>query len=75
MNLCGIAVADPSSLAYMRRERGLAFPLLADPDGSALSRWQMADQNGLVPATDPPSRRLPPGAAAGCRIPGVSMLR
>ena len=48
VNLCGIAVADPSSLAYMRRERGLAFPLLADPDGSALSRWQMADQNGLV---------------------------
>jgi len=33
VSICGIAPAEPMSLAYMRAERGLAFPLFADPDG------------------------------------------
>src|SRR5437763_1853746 len=34
VSICAIAAgADPMSLAYMRAERGLGFPLFADPDG------------------------------------------
>lgn len=47
VNLCGIANAEPSSLAYLRSERGVGFPLLSDPDGTALSRWGMLDGVGL----------------------------
>ena len=45
--VCGIAHAEPSALRFMRVERGLGFPLLADADGTALSRWGMLDQTGL----------------------------
>src|SRR5437764_900758 len=32
--VCAVAEkADPMSLAYLRAERGLGFPLFADPDG------------------------------------------
>ncbi|MCA1829422.1 MAG: peroxiredoxin family protein [Myxococcales bacterium] len=41
VSICGIARADPMSLAYMRAERGLGFPLFADPDG-----W--LDETGLL---------------------------
>src|SRR5262249_4311392 len=33
ISICGIAQADPMSLAWLRAERGLGFPLFADPDG------------------------------------------
>jgi peroxiredoxin len=33
VSICGIAQAEPMALAYMRAERGLGFPLFADPDG------------------------------------------
>jgi peroxiredoxin len=48
VSLCGIAPADPSALAFMRAERGLGFPLLADADGSSLSRWGLLDETGLL---------------------------
>lgn len=48
VRLCAICQADPARLAYLRSERGLGFPLLADPDGTALSRWGMLDANGLL---------------------------
>jgi peroxiredoxin len=47
VSLCGIAPADPSALAFMRAERGLGFPLLADEDGSSLPRWGLLDETGL----------------------------
>jgi peroxiredoxin len=47
VEICAIAKADPMSLAYLRGERALGFPLLADPDGTALSRWGMIDRVGL----------------------------
>ena len=32
--ICGVAAkAEPMSLAYLRAERGLGFPLFSDPDG------------------------------------------
>jgi peroxiredoxin len=33
VSICGVAQAEPMSLAYLRAERGLGFPLFADPDG------------------------------------------
>jgi peroxiredoxin len=34
VTICGVAAnAEPMSLAYLRAERGLGFPLFADPDG------------------------------------------
>ena len=45
--VCGIAHAEPSALRFMRSERGLGFPLLADADGTALNHWGMLDRNGL----------------------------
>jgi peroxiredoxin len=48
VSLCGIAHADPSALAFMRAERGLGFPLLADADGSSLSRWGLLEETGLL---------------------------
>jgi peroxiredoxin len=45
--LCAVAHADPASLRYMRSARGVGFPLLADPDGVALSRWGMLEGAGL----------------------------
>lgn len=47
VSVCAIGHADPSALSYMRMERGLGFPVLADADGTALSRWGMLDCNGL----------------------------
>jgi peroxiredoxin Q/BCP len=47
VSLCAVAKADPATLRYMRMERGLAFPMLADPDGASLSRWGMIDRVGL----------------------------
>ena len=41
VSICGIAQAEPAALAYMRAERGLGFPLFADPDG-----W--LDETGLL---------------------------
>ena len=48
VRICAICQADPARLAYLRSERGLGFPLLADPDGTALSRWGMLEGNGLL---------------------------
>jgi peroxiredoxin len=45
--ICAIGKDDPGRLAYLRRERGLGFPVLADPDGVALSRWGMIDRVGV----------------------------
>ena len=43
VSLYGIAHAEPSALAYLRRERGLAFPLLADREGAALEQWGLRE--------------------------------
>lgn len=47
VEICAVAKAEPMSLAYMRGECGLGFLVLADPDGTALSRWGMSDRVGL----------------------------
>ncbi len=47
VSLCAVARAEPAALSYLRSERGLGFPLLSDPDGTALSRWGMIDRVGL----------------------------
>lgn len=47
VSLCAVGHADPAALSYLRAQRGLAFPVLADPDGTALTRWGMLDQTGL----------------------------
>jgi peroxiredoxin len=47
VKICAIAKEEPARLMYLRSERGLGFPLLADPDGVALSRWGMLDRVGL----------------------------
>lgn len=48
VRLCAVGKEEPGRLAYLRRERGLGFPVLADPDGTALSRWGMLGATGLV---------------------------
>ncbi|MGZ6143495.1 MAG: peroxiredoxin family protein, partial [Myxococcales bacterium] len=48
VSICAIAQAEPSALAYLRHERGLGFPLFADPDGTALPRWGMLGATGLL---------------------------
>ena len=48
VTLCGVAHAEPSALAYMRMQRGLAFPLLADPDGTQLQRLAFPGEVGLA---------------------------
>ena len=48
VQVCGIAEAEPSTLSYLRHERGLGFPLLADPDGAGLSQWGLDDSNAIL---------------------------
>lgn len=45
--LCAVAPADPAALRYLRSERALAFPLLADPEGAALASWGMLRRSGV----------------------------
>ncbi len=47
VSICAIGPADPAALRYMRSERGLGFPVLGDPGGTALSRWGMLERTGL----------------------------
>jgi peroxiredoxin len=48
VSIYGVAQADPSTLAYLRRERGLGFPLLADPGGDGLDHWGLRDTVALL---------------------------
>src|SRR3954471_13852834 len=45
--ICAIAPLAPAELRYARSERGLAFPLLADPAGEALASWGMLHRSGV----------------------------
>ena len=72
MKLCGIAQDDPSSLAFLRPERGLGFPLFADPDGSGLWQWGVQDANAIF-LLDRERRVLQ--RALGERAPAEAMLR
>jgi peroxiredoxin len=45
--ICAIGHAEPAALRYLRAQRGFAFPMLSDADGTALSRWGMLDCAGL----------------------------
>jgi peroxiredoxin len=45
--ICAIGHAEPAALRYLRSQRGFAFPMLSDADGTALSRWGMLDRAGL----------------------------
>ncbi len=71
VSIAGVAHAEPSALAYMRMERGLGFPLLADPDGTQLSRLQLLDQVALVLLDRRLRVRL---SAAGHRAPAQQLL-
>src|SRR5438876_3075704 len=44
--LAAIFPAEPAALAFLKTERGLGFPLLSDPDGTATSRWGMSGKLG-----------------------------
>ncbi len=50
-----ISAAEPPLLSFFRRERGIPFPLLADPDQRAIEAWGLldtADRGGVAhPAT------------------------
>ena len=70
-SICAIAHADPSALAFLREERGLGFPLLADRDGAALSRWSMLDATALL-LLDPDLTVLQRAPAA--RAPAEEMV-
>ncbi|HUJ29457.1 MAG TPA: redoxin domain-containing protein [Myxococcales bacterium] len=72
VNLCGIAQDDPSSLAFLRHERGLGFPLFADPDGSGLYQWGVQDTNAIF-LFDRDLRVMQ--RALGERAPADAMLR
>lgn len=72
VNLCGVAQADPSSLSFLRHERGLGFPLFADPDGGGLAQWGVADANAVF-LLDRDRRVLV--RAMGERAPAEAMLR
>ena len=71
VSICAIAQAEPSALAYLRHERGLGFPLFADPDGTALSRWGMLGATGLL-LLDPDLTVKQ--RALGSRAPADAML-
>jgi peroxiredoxin len=72
VSICGVAAGEPSSLAYLRAERGLGFPLLADPDGAALSRWSMPAEASVLLLD---RNLLVKQRAIGPRMPAAAMLR
>lgn len=53
--IAAVSAAEPSLLAFFRRERGIGFPLLSDPEGAAIEAWGLldaADHGGVAhPAT------------------------
>jgi len=71
VSLCAITVAEPAALRFLRGERGLGFPMLADPDGTALSRWGMLDRNALFVLDRSLRVRQ---RALGDRAPATTML-
>ncbi len=50
-----VSAAEPSLLAFFRRERGIGFPMLSDPDKQMIESWGLldaADHGGVAhPAT------------------------
>jgi len=71
VSLCAIAATEPAALRFLRGERGLGFPMLADPDGTALSRWGMLDRNALFVLDRSLQVRQ---RALGGRAPATTML-
>ena len=67
VSIIGVTQAEPSTLAYMRSERGLGFPLYA----ATLSPWGLADSNALL-LLDRNLRVVQ--RAAGERAPAGAML-
>lgn len=53
--IVAVSAAEPSLLSFFRRERGIGFPLLSDPDKQMIEAWGLldaADHGGLAhPAT------------------------
>jgi peroxiredoxin len=47
VRLMGVAHAEPAAVSYLRMEMGMGFSLLADPDGTQLSRFGMDDRTGV----------------------------
>lgn len=45
--ICAVGPVEPGALRYLRSERGLAFPVLADPDGAALASRGMLQRPGV----------------------------
>ena len=45
--LIGVSTAEPATLAYLRTERGLGFPMFSDADATATALWGMGGQLGL----------------------------
>lgn len=47
VTICAIGPADPAAARYMRSQRGLGFPVLSDPECTALSQWGMRERTAL----------------------------
>lgn len=45
--ICAVGPMEPAALRYLRSERGIGFPVLADPDGAALASWGMLHRPGV----------------------------
>ncbi|HZX96119.1 MAG TPA: redoxin domain-containing protein [Myxococcales bacterium] len=48
VTVCGVGHAEPSGLWWLRRNRGVAFPLFADADATALPALGFVEQAGLL---------------------------
>jgi peroxiredoxin len=48
VRVCAIGHADPAALRFLRAERGLGFPMLADADATALSQLGMLERTGVI---------------------------
>lgn len=47
VNVAAVARADAPSLYFLKRERGLGFPVYADPSGTVLSHLGIGERVGL----------------------------
>jgi peroxiredoxin len=51
--LCAISVDEPPVSAFLRAERGLAFPLLCDPSRAAVDAWGLLERTAHGGAARP----------------------
>lgn len=47
VKVLAITPAEPSAIRFLRRERGIGFPLFSDPDATAGAQWGLSGKLGL----------------------------